>query len=260
MKGPPKMNELTTQELWEAFYVSGTKKDIFKDVKVNAVYRETAKFLNKHRNYFQDKSVIEFGCGDSQWLPYLSKTFNCKVSGVDYTEIGIQMAKKKLDFYKIEGELFHDNIVNFASNTKNKYDVVVSFGLLEHFHDRDDIYKSAVKISGEHGIFFALVPNLEYINLWWAQKFNKKLMSWHTSTPMTDVLQELRNNKFKVIACNYIGGLRLFAETNLENVFLQSILFVARKLINGLGEFISRLIPFNNRVISPYYCVLAELS
>lgn len=253
-------SDLTTAEMWNELYRQTTDKDdIFQYVKSNAIYRQTAKFIEANRDYFLDADIVELGCGDSQWLPYFHKRFNCRIAGVDYSEVGIEKAGRRLQRYNVRGELFHATIEDFARSSTVKYGAVVSFGLLEHFADRAAIYEASVRLLKDRGVFFAMVPNLDSLNLFWANRANHKLMTWHISTPMVDVVRELKSNGFEVLRAGYVGGPRLFAESEIENPIVDFILTGARKAFNGCGEVISRFMSINGRSISPYYCVTAQL-
>src|SRR5262245_7685931 len=55
----------------------------------------------------QGKRLIEVGCGRSIWLPYLARELGVRVSGLDYSEVGCDQARRVLDRAGIEGDVVH---------------------------------------------------------------------------------------------------------------------------------------------------------
>src|SRR6267143_783637 len=49
--------------------------------------------------------LLEIGCAKSAWLPYFAKEFGFSVSGLDYSPIGCEMARKVLQANEIVAEV-----------------------------------------------------------------------------------------------------------------------------------------------------------
>jgi SAM-dependent methyltransferase len=126
-------------------------------------------------------------------------------------------------------------------------DIVVSFGLLEHFENRMPIYEISRRILGNGGSFIAAVPNLNFMNLSWCLKANPDLMKWHYSVQLETVLEELRNEGFVDIKGAYVGGFRLFACG--RNWIFQTV----KRAVNICGETVSRFANISSKRFSPYF-------
>ena len=74
-------------------------------------------------------------------------------------------------------------------------------------------------------------------------------MNWHISLRMHDIIKEIKFQGFQEVHGQYIGGLRLFADS--ENLSLAII----KKLTNLIGEFISRIVNISAEAYSPFYIV-----
>ena len=43
------------------------------------------------------KSVLEIGCGNSVWLPYIHEKYGVDIYGIDYSQRGVELVKNKLE-------------------------------------------------------------------------------------------------------------------------------------------------------------------
>jgi SAM-dependent methyltransferase len=80
-------------------------------------------------NKWKGLKVLEVGCGiGTAAISFIQA--GAIYTGIDISDVSIEIAKKRLDIYKIEGVLLVDNIETFE--TSEKYDLIYSFGVLHH--------------------------------------------------------------------------------------------------------------------------------
>jgi 2-polyprenyl-3-methyl-5-hydroxy-6-metoxy-1,4-benzoquinol methylase len=105
------------------------------------------------------KSLMEIGSGSSAWLPFLAEEYNLLVSGLDYSEIGCKICEENL---KIQGIRFEEIICKdvFKWDSGKKYDIIISFGVIEHFENPEDILKIIHDHLSDDGLIVTIVPNL----------------------------------------------------------------------------------------------------
>src|ERR1700730_3165409 len=78
--------------------------------------------------------VLEIGCAPGRWLAFLSREFNLGVSGIEYTTDGAAATRRNLELLGVKNADIRE--ADFLTATPSpKYDVVVSFGFVEHFTD-----------------------------------------------------------------------------------------------------------------------------
>ena len=77
--------------------------------------------------------LLEIGCGMGTDLLQLARR-DLLVTGVDLTEEGIKLAKKRFEIYGLPAELKVDDAENL-SFAEDSFDVVYSFGVLHHTPD-----------------------------------------------------------------------------------------------------------------------------
>lgn len=123
-------------------------------------YRVVMHFVDEILRYENKKTFLEIGCGSSGWLPYFAQTYGYTVSGLDYSEVGCRIAEENLRMQGIPyGEIHCQDLFHWQSD--KKYDVIFSYGVVEHF-DRPE---AAIRIAADHlspgGLLITLVPNLQ---------------------------------------------------------------------------------------------------
>ena len=109
------------------------------------------------------KKLLEIGCAQSIWLPYFAEEFEFDVTGLDYSEPGCLESEKILIKAGIKGKIICADLFDPPDNMGEAYDVVVSFGLVEHFEDTAACLLSIKKYLKKGGLLITFIPNMEGI-------------------------------------------------------------------------------------------------
>ncbi|TMH37999.1 MAG: class I SAM-dependent methyltransferase [Betaproteobacteria bacterium] len=105
-------------------------------------------------------SLIEIGCGRSQLLPYFAKQFGLRVAGLDYSPIGCDKARQILRRERIDGEIYCGDLWTFDAFPSPGYDLVFSFGLVEHFENTAAVIGALARFARPGGALLTLIPNM----------------------------------------------------------------------------------------------------
>ncbi|MEO8740961.1 MAG: class I SAM-dependent methyltransferase [Casimicrobiaceae bacterium] len=105
-------------------------------------------------------SLIEIGCGRSQLLPYFARQFGLRVAGLDYSEVGCEKAKRILQRDGVDGDVHCADLFDAAAVPATGYDVVFSFGLVEHFEDSVGVVRALARYARPGGSVLTLIPNM----------------------------------------------------------------------------------------------------
>lgn len=123
----------------------------------------------KFHEYFQKvfigmetngKRLVEIGCARSQWLPYFNKEFGFEVTGLDYSEAGCELARAILREQGIKGTVCCEDFFTPSKMLIEQFDVVISFGVLEHFEDTLGCISAFSRFLKPGGIMITSVPNM----------------------------------------------------------------------------------------------------
>lgn len=131
-------------------------------------------------------SFCDMGCALGNGVDIISKFLGIKVSGKDFSEEAIEMAKELYPNYEFEQE----DITNLRSD--NQYDVIFCSNVLEHFSDPWKIAQNLANISMHYLVL--LVP------------FREKLIIDEHVYKFDSNLIPLKIDKFNLIYSNSING------------------------------------------------------
>jgi len=142
-----KQNKNTSlKKYYNSVYVKGEKK-VYTDTGNSEVY-ETLKQLN-----WKNKKVLDVGCGTGLFS-YLVAKKGAKVLGIDFSKEAISIAQKK---YSNENLLYKN--IDIKNLKKDKFDIIVSLGSLEHMDEPLEILKIFKKNLEPKGKIIITSPN-----------------------------------------------------------------------------------------------------
>lgn len=135
-------------------YTEETKFYTDSILEVNQVleYKDLHELCLRRKNFIGDNlinKVIEFGCGTGWLTNSLSHIYKKNVTSVDFTEKALEMAKIVSRKLKVNPKYIKSDIFDYQD--KNKYDLVISMGVLHHTKNCELAFKkisSFVKSNG----------------------------------------------------------------------------------------------------------------
>jgi 2-polyprenyl-3-methyl-5-hydroxy-6-metoxy-1,4-benzoquinol methylase len=224
----------------------------------NFIDRSFHKYFSKlFSNLAPDgKQILEIGCARSVWLPYFSKEFGFNVTGIDYSEIGCQQAMHMLSKADVKGKIVCADFFSPPESMLKGFDVVVSFGVLEHFKDSTACIAAFSRFLKPDGLLVTNVPNLCGLNGLIQKMLNRPVFDIHVILDKQSLIRVHKMNGLQVISCDYF----LFANLgvlNFENLKGGSLYRGAarlRSLINMVTWTCEKATPLlkPNRWSSPY--------
>jgi cyclopropane fatty-acyl-phospholipid synthase-like methyltransferase len=102
-------------------------------------------------------SVLDIGCGIGRWVRYLlERRVNC--TGIDSSEVAVRKAKVFLR------EMAREDSVQIGDAARldfkeESFDGIISFGLLEHFPNHEEVLKAWIALLKDGGKIIISVPN-----------------------------------------------------------------------------------------------------
>jgi SAM-dependent methyltransferase len=101
---------------------------------------------------------LELGCAPGKLLAWVGSALRADVSGLDYSEQGIQWALQLFHALGLHGNLRCEDVWK-SSFEPGSFDVVFSAGLIEHFGDPQRIVRRHVELLKPGGRALITVPN-----------------------------------------------------------------------------------------------------
>jgi SAM-dependent methyltransferase len=205
--------------------------------------------------------LLEVGCGRSRWLPYFAKRFGVSVSGIDYSPVGCRQAEAILAKAGTKGVISCADIFDPPTDLLDRFDVVVSFGVVEHFDRPSECIAMMARFARPGGTLLTLIPNLGGVAGMMQKYLCRRIYDLHVVLERDALAAFHRDAGLRVRCCDYFIGV------NWAVVNLSCLPRYLRRLAVGvqfgssvpfwLAERVRVRIP-PNRVTSPYVLCLAD--
>ncbi len=229
------MDKLADEEFWNDYW---THLELPSQINPNFSFdRCIDRALSPHlRGLPAGSTLFEVGCAPGRWLAYFSKKFGLDVSGIDYSGLGVKKTHENLAILGVKGSIIHQDF--FAYKPSKKYDVVVSFGFIEHFDNADLVVKKHLDLLKPGGLLILGIPNFRGVYepvqaLYWPQLLKKHNLGIMEPAFFRRLAEK---NGLEVLACGYVGGFEptLFVKPPrvglLRNLLIRAPLAVLRRV------------------------------
>lgn len=253
------------KEYWDDCWADGTVQNA-----VNPHLPKINNYINRRFHEYFSKAfggletcgmkLLEIGCARSSWLPYFANEFGFNVSGLDYSEIGCKMAQKILDREKVKGPVYCENFFAPTELLKKRFDVVVSFGVVEHFHDTAKCITAVSKFLKPGGLIFTNIPNMLGIMGYVQKIINRPVFDIHVPLDRFSLCKAHQKAGLEILDCDYFTSIN-FGVLNLNGIPVNTLDWFFKRIITKmLARFSiavwfaeSKLGIFNStKLMSPY--------
>jgi 2-polyprenyl-3-methyl-5-hydroxy-6-metoxy-1,4-benzoquinol methylase len=157
-------------------------------------------------------SIIEVGSIPGNFLVYFHKAFGYKVNGIDFAE-NTRVFHETMKCNGIKDYNF--NKADFFNHSiKEKFDVVVSFGFIEHFDDTKDVVSRHVELMKPGGYLVLTVPNFRFLQYFYHLHFDKPNLDIHNLNAMKigKLKSILKNQGMQKLYARYYGNLKVWRQ------------------------------------------------
>jgi SAM-dependent methyltransferase len=246
------MNRLTEKDDWSPDYVTD-------DIAQRLAAAETFHRTNKNVRELWDRvllpilrecgarTAVEIGSAPGQNLVRLSKELGVAPFGIEYTEEGARLNRELF----IRNGLNPDNVLceDFFSPTLDSlagtFDIVVSFGFVEHFDDPVPAIKRQIDFCRPGGYVAIIIPNIQGIYYVWNKVFNPRVIETHNTAMMRNgaffaMCEEIAN--FEVIFGGSDGAFEYGLLTHNNSFISRAAVSIMRRLAPGLRLFDQRVL------------------
>ncbi len=229
------------QKYWNELWADGEVPSIVDPRDTRLANRVNRRFHHVFQRLFagydtSSMRLLEIGCGKSAWLPYFAKEFGFQVYGLDYSPIGCEMARAVLQANKIEAEVVCADFFSSPENLLGKFDVVVSFGVIEHFEDTSGCLRSVSSFLKTGGMLITSIPNMVGMIGAVQKMVNKPVYDIHCLIDPAMLKSAHENAGLAVLECDYFLSTS-FGVNNLAGLSTRSPSgFLKRILLSFLAR------------------------
>jgi 2-polyprenyl-3-methyl-5-hydroxy-6-metoxy-1,4-benzoquinol methylase len=192
-------------------------------------------------------TCLEIGAIPGGFLAYFNKEFKYKITGIDFAK----NKKVFIDTMKINKiknyEFINADIEKLKIN--KKFDVVSSFGFIEHFDDYDKIIQKHIDLIDPNGYLVLSLPNFRNLQYLYRIIFDRENLKIHNldSMKIRKLNSILKSKGMQKLYSGYLGGIELWYDTPIKNKFIYNLRYNITVKTNN--KFKNKL-P-NSRLYSP---------
>lgn len=214
----PKAIDPDSRELWN--HVSRRFHQLFTEV-----FRSTST---------RGSRLLEIGCARSPWLPYFAQRFGFAVTGLDYSEVGVEQTRRVLRNEGVDGQVVLADFLTPPDAMLRSFDVVVSFGVVEHFRDTAAAIAAAARFLKPGGLLITEVPNMVGSVGWVTQMLNRPVYDIHVPLGREALEAATRRAGLEVQRCEYVVFVN-FGICNLNGLPVDTLTWkLKRRLLQAL--------------------------
>ncbi|TAE37099.1 MAG: class I SAM-dependent methyltransferase [Sphingobacteriales bacterium] len=245
-------NQLTEPVFWKNFWEA--KQNLVFKIKPDYTFHQLIGPLIKQQSI---KSAIELGGFPGYYSVFLRKYFDIDVTLFDYY-IHPQIIENLLffndlapsDIAIIEADLF-------TYQPQKTYDMVCSFGLIEHFNNTENIIAKHLNYLSPGGTLLITLPNFKGINGWIQKTFDRYNYDKHFISCMDLDILSTTAQKLGLhhVQTFYNGGFSTWIENKEHKpIFIRVVV----KFIWLVGKIVSKIIRSESKLMSPYIVLIAQ--
>lgn len=209
-----------------------------------------SRMFAEHEVSNKNKLLIEVGCAGSAVLPLIAKKFEFQVAGIDYSPIGCEQARIMLDREGVEGDIYCCDIFSIPDALAGKFDVVVSFGLIEHFSDTTAIVNAVSRLVKPGGLIFASVPNMNGLTGLIQKILDKDVYRKHVPLTAEAVRKAHERAGLDIVSCGYFLSINL-GVVNINSVRIHSLEWWMKKVVLAVLARVSMAVWLWERFLGP---------
>ena len=245
-------NNLTDHNFWKNFWEAKKDTLIF-PVTAGYMFSGVLSKLIAGKNI---KTAIELGGFPGYYSVYFKKYHNLDITLFDHY-IHRDIVNELLRANGLtDGDITMIEADMFTYKPEKQYDLVTSFGLIEHFNDTKDIIEKHLQFLKPGGVLFITLPNFKSANGWVQRRFDPENYKIHNITVMDPQLltRTCAQLGLKEIECFYDGKFSVWLENKAQHSAF------ARGFVKTLwlaGKIITKIIPVESRALSPYIVLKA---
>jgi SAM-dependent methyltransferase len=208
--------------------------------------------------------VVELGCARSAWLPYFASEYHATVAGLDYSALGAKQAAARLQQAGIAGDVRCADLFDPPPDWCNAFDLVVWFGVAEHFEDTTHALRAAARFLKPGGLMITQIPNMSGLVGWLQRVCNRPVYDVHVPHTREGLRAHHAAAGLDVICAEYVvpidfgvvemGG----APPGVGTVVKEKMLYGLR-LFTGCMWYLERRVPLpKTRALSGHIIVGAR--
>jgi trans-aconitate methyltransferase len=252
--GEPITDESHWEGVWRGIQVTDGS-EVFEDRTFDAI-------LSKYLPVSTTMRAIELGCVPGSYMLYLHRRYGYRVSGLDFLDRINTLRPNLTALGVVPEKLIKADFL--TADIGDTWNVVASFGLIEHFRDTEFVLERHCNLVAPGGYLVVQLPHFRGAQYILQRLFNNHVLPAHNLDSMRPKVYRryLERRGYEVLTCNYFrtfdfwatgANNPLFARRALSLRIAYHVSHLTKKVLQATG-----LAALPNPVFSPYIVVVAR--
>jgi len=197
------MTRLTDHTYWNNKYGNGNQDELqiegYKNWSNGCIYKSLKPAG------LDGKKILEIGAGGSQWLVFLAKQHpSSTFTGLDYAESGCEDLKQLAENANVDIEVFCADLFSPPEHLKDKFDLVLTYGVVEHFDNLDEVVMAVSTYIKPGGKVFSLIPNMSGVLGVVAKYLNREVYEIHNPHNLRNLIDGHEKANLTTLSASYV--------------------------------------------------------
>jgi len=260
-----KSSGITEKKYWDSLYGNDSDgKTITSQYKTDYKQLCDKLIMDKIIEFYSGDNFLEVGAGNSDWMIRVCKEFSPSYcAGLDYSEQGCELLKNKAKKNNVKIDVINADIFSPPTETLNKFDFIMSYGVVEHFKDLPNVLKTISRFSKANGLMFTLIPNMSGVIGSLTRLLDEDIYNIHVPHDLASFEKGHHDAGLDIVWKGYLGSSNFgvlsscFQEQKGIKYFLYKQLTRVSKVI---WLFETKLgFSFKSKLFSPYILVVSRV-
>ena len=163
-----------------------------------------ARFDDIVRDVPRGASFLEVGSGHSAWLPFAATRWGFRVTGIDYTTLGVETSLAMLAREKVVGDVVLADMFHPPDALRSSFDVVFSNGVIEHFEDTSHAVSALRDLVRPGGLVITMIPNVTGSVGLATKVLSRKVYDAHVPLTREDLRAGHERAGLEIVSCEYL--------------------------------------------------------
>jgi cyclopropane fatty-acyl-phospholipid synthase-like methyltransferase len=194
---------LTTQQYWQSYYTGTDERSEIERIcgEYNAIWEILINSCER-----KPENIIEIGAYPGRFLAYLASRYGLRATALDFNP-DFATFERTMSLMRVKNfQYINEDFIEF--NPRERYDLVLSIGFIEHFNHFDEVMDLHCNYLKPGGAMLIMVPHMRYGQYIHRRIFDRENLEIHNRKCMKKSVfrRFAKRNRLKIQHLSYFGG------------------------------------------------------